>query len=562
MPNANDYLGPNIKTGPGSYVMLNPVTIFAKDNPESYFGKSDGFGGKAPTNYAGSPDGFEVTIQVRQRLNNTFGPLIKKARLEQEDNYKVRFGVIDKAVESDIVEASGNYVASSPESINDIKYKVSIIEGLIGGKRNQAQSQLAISNGFYHREFFAADQTSFFQELIGRWGTGVSTPDESFNEWLKSLSAAYWNIFINDEISYLNSQLAQAKTALDKEQAKQASEWAAVAAWAQRYNARKDPIINQYNTNKAKVEQDVQSKLDSVSATVSMPLATPADWISKAIKVVDQSLKDVRGELAAQNSVLANYPGLDFRNRDLKDFLERSRDNKLDPEVAFEQELAAIRAAYQADVLRDKIKSLEDRLPKLDAAKLAQDAEAKAKADVEMKDALKFTADFYKEVTAKFGERASTLAKELAENSKGKKVRNAQEALKAYDQYKGNLNKKFSVKDRQAIANAMEGLNKDMMAKSLTKFSKGFGTVGDVMDFVDLATEAKKSVQNDNWAPFFLKAETIIVGKGATAAVAFMFGMTAATPIGILGFALLMAVTSSLVDDALVGKINSYIMSL
>ncbi|MCY1458567.1 Colicin pore forming domain protein [compost metagenome] len=52
------------------------------------------------------------------------------------------------------------------------------------------------------------------------------------------------------------------------------------------------------------------------------------------------------------------------------------------------------------------------------------------------------------------------------------------------------------------------------------------------------------------------------MGKGATALVAFMFGLTAATPMTILGFALLTAVISSLIDDALVGKINDYVINL
>lgn len=141
------------------------------------------------------------------------------------------------------------------------------------------------------------------------------------------------------------------------------------------------------------------------------------------------------------------------------------------------------------------------------------------------------------------------MSKELAESAKGKKVRNAQEALKAFDQYKDSLNKKFSAKDRQAIADTLGKLDKDMMAKSLAKFGKGFGVVGDLMDAADLISEAQKSVQNGNWAPFFLKAETILIGKGASTAVALMFGAIAATPIGILGFGFLMAGTSALVDD-------------
>ncbi|MHB9812991.1 colicin-like pore-forming protein [Escherichia coli] len=37
-------------------------------------------------------------------------------------------------------------------------------------------------------------------------------------------------------------------------------------------------------------------------------------------------------------------------------------------------------------------------------------------------------------------------------------MRNANEAIKAFDRYKDVLNKKFSVSDREAIAKALESL--------------------------------------------------------------------------------------------------------
>lgn len=176
--------------------------------------------------------------------------------------------------------------------------------------------------------------------------------------------------------------------------------------------------------------------------------------------------------------------------------------------------------------------------------------------------AIKLTADFYKEVTEKFGEKASALAKELSENAKGKKIRNAEEAIKAFDQYNDVLNKKFSVKDREAIAKAVDSLDKDMMAKSLDKFSKGFGLVGIGVDAFNILTEAQKSMKSGDWKPFFVKTESVMAGRAVGGLLAFTFGMTVATPLGILGFALLMAVTSSLIDDALVSKFNDFILSL
>lgn len=180
----------------------------------------------------------------------------------------------------------------------------------------------------------------------------------------------------------------------------------------------------------------------------------------------------------------------------------------------------------------------------------------------QIKSAIKFTADFYKEVAEKFGEKSSVLAKDLAASAKGKAIRNAEQAIKAFDQYQGNLAKKFSAQDREAIAKALDALDKDMMAKTLDRFGKGLGLVSNAMDFADLASEAKKSSESGDWRPFFVKAETILAGRAASALIAFMFGLTVATPLGILGFALLMALTSALIDDALVNNVNGYILDL
>lgn len=45
-------------------------------------------------------------------------------------------------------------------------------------------------------------------------------------------------------------------------------------------------------------------------------------------------------------------------------------------------------------------------------------------------------------------------------------------------------------------------------------------------------------------------------------AVAFAYAAPATTPLGIVGYALIMAVTSALIDDALMQRINNYVLSL
>jgi hypothetical protein len=46
-------------------------------------------------------------------------------------------------------------------------------------------------------------------------------------------------------------------------------------------------------------------------------------------------------------------------------------------------------------------------------------------------------------------------------------------------------------------------------------------------------------------------------GKVAVVAVALLYAALAGTPIGILGYGVLLALTSALIDDALINKINA-----
>ncbi|CAI1913151.1 Colicin-Ia [Serratia marcescens] len=209
------------------------------------------------------------------------------------------------------------------------------------------------------------------------------------------------------------------------------------------------------------------------------------------------------------------------------------------------------------NALNNARKTLADVQAKKEAnAKAKKDAEAKAEED-RVKDALKATADFYKETTEKFGEQSAKVAKELADAAKGKTIKNADEALKAFEKYKDVLNKKFSVKDREAISHALESLKRDEMARNFAKFSKAFKYIGNTIDVYDTAMELKKAVETDNWRPFFVKLESLAAGRAATAITAFAYSIILGTPLGIFGFAIMMTLVSVFVDEKFVEKINS-----
>ncbi|MBL5902679.1 hypothetical protein JBO47_04785 [Serratia fonticola] len=213
--------------------------------------------------------------------------------------------------------------------------------------------------------------------------------------------------------------------------------------------------------------------------------------------------------------------------------------------------------ANAENVLNNARKTLADVQNQQQAnTKAKQEAETKAEED-RVKDALKTTANFYKEVTEKFGEQSAKIAKELADAAKVKKLRNADEALKAFEKYKDVLNKKFSVKDREAVAKALESVNRDQLARNLAKFSKAFYLTAKGLDGYDLLIEFKKGYNTDNWRPFFLKVETIEVGIAASILTAFAYSIILGTPIGILGYAIIMTLVGVFVDDKFVSKINN-----
>ncbi|CAI0858148.1 colicin-like pore-forming protein [Serratia quinivorans] len=179
----------------------------------------------------------------------------------------------------------------------------------------------------------------------------------------------------------------------------------------------------------------------------------------------------------------------------------------------------------------------------------------------EINDAVKFTADFFKETTAKYGENSAAIARELADSAKGKKLRNATEAMQTYNKYGPAIMKKFSVADRQAIARALESVNRDLVAKNLAKFSKAFGAVGYTIDAAALAKELAKGIRTGDFTSFYVKVETLSAGLIASAIVAFTFAVLTTTPFGILAYGLLLALTGALIDEKLIQKINDKIFN-
>lgn len=170
--------------------------------------------------------------------------------------------------------------------------------------------------------------------------------------------------------------------------------------------------------------------------------------------------------------------------------------------------------------------------------------------------AIKFTSDFYQNLTEHYGKKASSLAQNFAAQAKGKSIYNVDEALKAFDKYRDSLGKKFNVADRKAIAAALESRNYADMATSLNKYSRAFGYTGAFIDSVDVGKELVKAIRTDIWRPFFVKLETLAVSKSAVVMIAFVFSAMTGVTLGIIGYALLIAVIGALINVKLLNNIN------
>ncbi|MBA5808629.1 hypothetical protein F9883_12160 [Morganella morganii] len=176
----------------------------------------------------------------------------------------------------------------------------------------------------------------------------------------------------------------------------------------------------------------------------------------------------------------------------------------------------------------------------------------------QVKTAVKFTADFYKEVFNAYGEKAEQLAKVLAEQAKGKTIRNAADAAKSWEKHRTNPDKKINSRDREAIAKWLESVDVKVAAENFKRFSKGMGYTSKFIELANWSTSLYNAIQTGDWRPFFVKTETIAAGMAATVVVAFAFSMLIGNPVGLVMYGLIMAGVGFVIDDEFVENANQF----
>ncbi|HAU5602967.1 TPA: hypothetical protein JD320_002142 [Citrobacter koseri] len=264
------------------------------------------------------------------------------------------------------------------------------------------------------------------------------------------------------------------------------------------------------------------------------------DSADKAINDVNQKIAEMQEQ---QKSILSQMNNLQEKIGNRKKY-------SIANVRMFQAEKNQLQVKF--NLYKNNINALKGTLAELEKQKKSQD----------VKDAISKVNDFYKELTSKYGDKLAKEARELADDAKGKKLRNAQEAIKAFDKYKDSLNKKFSVADRNAIAKALESLNKEQMAKQLKIYGKAFGFVGEAIQWSGFFNDLAKGFKTGNWNDAIISGEKIAAGKLASVMVAVAFSAMTVNPVGILGFAAIMAVTSALITDERLNKVNNFIRTL
>lgn len=153
------------------------------------------------------------------------------------------------------------------------------------------------------------------------------------------------------------------------------------------------------------------------------------------------------------------------------------------------------------------------------------------------------------------GLKLKKISEEFAAEVKGKKIRNVKDATSAYSRPM----LAYSNSDRRAMANALRSVEYTELARNMQRFSTALGYYGKIADIGDMILEIIRATETKNWQPVIVKLETLAAGKVATVVTAFAFSLIFSTPLGIVGYAIIMGLVGAMVNDELVKKVNAQI---
>lgn len=159
----------------------------------------------------------------------------------------------------------------------------------------------------------------------------------------------------------------------------------------------------------------------------------------------------------------------------------------------------------------------------------------------------------------------SKIALDFQSNISGKKIRNFNDAMAAFEKVRANPRTKLGVKDTKAVVDALNALDKATFADNVSRLGKAFGVVGKISQANSIREAAVTGFQTGDWKPLMLELEAMAASAGAAALVAVILGLLfpfwVTTSFGLVVVAVLMASVASLFDANSVDKINDLILN-
>jgi len=555
MANAGTYLGPHIRTGANSYLMA-PIPITApRLTPLSNLGRVS----------AGINDEYRRGTSLGSDKLSPLTPFIWDDFVNEHRYKKTEIDA----------EYTPIFNALTAETLSAIEQKKEFAkQGLVLNALNSAQKDLETTVKVIEEKEF--DYETKNEEAFSMYGLnplflmidlpfrkiydGVHQGVEGFNKALVEIDGAYKAALDQKRLSLENNILASQLPALaqkiDELENSITDDSGRIASWA---SDRLSVINVEKNVRLSSLAYFHQEAI--IKATGNVDDLTRSQSLEKYIAAID-------GNIAVEMAAIGSYA---IANPSIKSPLSKPELEALHTLIDLQTNttigkrwldyhisLLHTESARQLTDISNAFKSMLARAREAEAKKL-EDKQKEAYLS-----SVNFVAGANEKALQKYGSQLSGIAKDLQANVTGKNVRSYKEAIATFEKFKSNPRAQLNAQDRQAIATALNALDKATFADSVNRLGKAFGVVGKIVQAQSLYEKTVHGVLVDDWKPLMLELESIALGIGAGAIIAFITAIFlapfATSAAGILTVSVLMAGAASYLDAKKVDEINNFIM--